>query len=1090
MPYLSAKSQIAFLAIAYSGLGALGLMLAIPPGYASPVFPAAGLALAASLWLGPRALAGIWLGSALLNVGQTWLHGTLTPATLSMVAVIATGATAQAWAGRWLVQRWQGATWLALEREQDALFFLLLGGVLACLVSASMGVSGLHAAGVIDRSEFFFTWWTWYVGDALGVLVFAPLTLCLLQRQDGLWRERRRLIVAPMLLTLSLAGLTFYGAARWEERTQSRQIEADGEGIAKHIRDRLIAHREILASLRNFIEVTPNFSFGQFEQFTKITLKDNPDIFALSFNDLVSNDDRPAFERAMSRLSPLGPFQITERDSQRRLVRASQRPEYVVVRYIAPLRGNEPAVGFDIHSEPKRRDAIRHAMASKTWTVTAPLQLVQERQQRPGILQLLPVEGRSTGTLREADRLVGFAVSVVKVDQMIEIATQGLVPPGLIFQLSDPLASNGQHVLYRSSSADQATSTRQAPWKTTLRLGDRVWDLSVRTTESYRRQHRPWLAWAVGVVGLVFATLLQILMLGVTGSSAMIQRKKAQLLLAEKVFDNSGEAIVVTDGSGHVLSTNPAFSRVTGYSAEEARGKNMRLMGSGRHSPVFFQEMWRRLSVATHWQGEIWNRRKNGDIYPAWMTIAVVRDADEAVTHYVGTFSDVTEHKAAQDRIEFLAYHDPLTQLPNRLLGKDHVQQAIAQGQRHGTMVAVLFMDLDNFKLINDSFGHTVGDMLLQSVAQRLTTCVRDADTVCRISGDEFLIVLSEVSDHHEITAVCDRVVRLLSEPFNSDHGSLTTSASMGVAVYPDDGADTETLLRGADTAMYEAKKGGRNTYRFFDQQMNDEVLRYVQLRDALRLALDRQEFELHYQPQICLSSGEVVGVEALIRWRHPELGLQSPGYFIPTAEDSGLIVPIGEWVLREACRQAAQWREAGLDFGVVGVNLSAAQFQRGHIEQVVVDALRDAGLEPTRLELELTESILIQDEEGVFSTVSRLKALGVKMAIDDFGTGYSSFAYLKRFTVDRLKIDQSFVRGMVDDAGDRAIVRAVIQMAKSLNVRSLAEGVEHEDVQNLLRELGCDEVQGYLYARPMPAAELSAYLRVRAQGAATKPRP
>ncbi|MFH1028061.1 MAG: CHASE domain-containing protein, partial [Pseudomonadota bacterium] len=528
-------------------LGAAGLTLAISSGYASPVFPAAGLALACVLWFDRRVLFGIWLGSALLNLSYAWLGGTLNPATAAVAAAIATGATVQAWAGGWLVNRWLGPAWRDLERGKDVFSFLLFGGVLACVLSASIGVTGLFAAGVIGRAELLFTWWNWYVGDVLGVLVFAPLTLCLLNGPGGMWGERRKRIVAPMLLTLGLVCLSFYGAAHWERQTLDNHIQAEGETVARRIADRLVAHRELLSSLRNFIEVTPDFSFSQFEQFTGITLQDNPDIFAMSFNDLITDDQRLAFERAMSGLSPLGPFQITERDSQQRLVRAATRPEYVVVRYIVPLAKNQQAVGYDIHSEPIRRDAIQRAIAAKSMAVTMPIQLVQEQKKRVGVLELLPVKSTPrAGAKDQTARLLGFAVAVVKVDEMIEIASRGHIPAGLVFQLTDPLAPDGQGRLYRSDAQDVGNDplVRAANWKTALRMGDRDWVLSVYITESYRQQHRPWIAWVVGGAGLMFATLLQILMLGTTGHTAMIMRKNEVIqgmaaTLEEKVTERT-----------------------------------------------------------------------------------------------------------------------------------------------------------------------------------------------------------------------------------------------------------------------------------------------------------------------------------------------------------------------------------------------------------------------------------------------------------------------------------------------------------------------------------------------------------------------
>ncbi len=455
----------------------------------------------------------------------------------------------------------------------------------------------------------------------------------------------------------------------------------------------------------------------------------------------------------------------------------------------------------------------------------------------------------------------------------------------------------------------------------------------------------------------------------------------------------------------------------------------------------------------------------------------VVLDSEGKELALIGTVQDITEHKEKEAQIEFLAFHDPLTRLPNRLLAKDHLEMAVAYASRTHTRVALLFLDLDNFKTINDSLGHATGDALLKAVATRLRDSVRNTDTISRQGGDEFLLLLPDTSDAEAVTDIAEKVLRKLNAPFEVEGYQLSTSASIGIAVYPDDGSDFDTLLKKADTAMYQAKKAGRSTYRFYTEQMNVDAVEHHHMLTGLARALERNEFVLYYQPQIDIASGAVIGAEALIRWRHPERGLVAPGLFIPLAEDSGHIVPIGEWVLREACRQAAAWQQAGLPELLMAVNLSAVQFKRSNLERSITRALADSGLRPELLELELTESILIQDTENMLGTVHRIKALGVKLSIDDFGTGYSSLSYLSRFAVDKLKIDQSFVRDMVDNPGNAAIVRAIIQMAKSLNLKTIAEGVEDESLLAPLRLHRCDEAQGYHFARPMPADEFARYL-------------
>lgn len=550
-----------------------------------------------------------------------------------------------------------------------------------------------------------------------------------------------------------------------------------------------------------------------------------------------------------------------------------------------------------------------------------------------------------------------------------------------------------------------------------------------------------------------------------------------QLKLAAKVFESSGECIVITDADEHILTVNKAFSTITGYSPEEVIGQTPRLMSSGQHDADFYRKMWQSLQSRGYWQGEIWDQRKNGDLYPKWVSISVVKDSSGQPSNYIGVFSDITESKAAEAQIEFLAYHDALTELPNRRLAVDHLELALAYADRSETKAAVLFLDLDNFKTINDSFGHATGDALLKAVAKRLRECTRETDTISRQGGDEFLVVLANVSDADAITGVAEKILEKIEQSFHIEGNELSTSLSIGIAVYPDDSKDIDTLLNLADTAMYHAKEAGRNAYRFYTEQMNEDAHEHQRIRVGLRRALERDEFVLYYQPQIDLASGAVIGAEALIRWNHPEQGFLPPGRFIPIAEESGLIVPMGDWVLREACRQAAAWQKAGLPELVVAVNISAMQFKRGDLEQSVLQALSEAGLAPKFLELELTESILIHDTENVLEAVQRLKSHGILLSIDDFGTGYSSLSYLKRFDVDKLKIDRSFVCDMVDNPNDAVIVRAIIQMARSLNLKTIAEGVEDEHLLAFLRLQYCDEAQGYYFARPMPADEFARYL-------------
>jgi diguanylate cyclase (GGDEF)-like protein/PAS domain S-box-containing protein len=555
--------------------------------------------------------------------------------------------------------------------------------------------------------------------------------------------------------------------------------------------------------------------------------------------------------------------------------------------------------------------------------------------------------------------------------------------------------------------------------------------------------------------------------------------------LASKVIENSNQAVLITDADNKIISVNPAFEKITGYSSADALGQDPKLLASGRHLKDFYQTMWHDLQAFDHWEGELWDRRKNGEIYPKWARMGTLRDPDsKRITNYVAIFSDITERKASEEKIHHLAHHDPLTHLPNRFAFSVHLKRALALARRENYRVGMIFIDLDHFKTINDSLGHHTGDLLLIEVGQRIRNAIRESDLVARLGGDEFVVVIEGVLRSEDISPITQKILDALAQPYAIESYQLTATPSIGVSIFPDDGDDADSLMKNADTAMYHAKNAGRNNVQFFAQHMNESAQARLLLENDLRTAIREQQFELYYQPQFDAAGKRLLGLEALIRWRHPQRGLVSPAEFIPVAEDTGLIVAIGEWVLGQACRQAKAWQQAGLEFGNVAVNISAQQLQRAGLVAAVEQALRDSDLAAAKLELEITETGVMTAAADAVLILETLKQLGVALAIDDFGTGYSSLAYLKRFPVDRLKIDRSFVMDIEKDASDAAIARSVIALAHALGLEVVAEGVESEGQAAFLRAHQCDRLQGYLYARPMPAEEV-VKLMVRVDGAA-----
>lgn len=543
-----------------------------------------------------------------------------------------------------------------------------------------------------------------------------------------------------------------------------------------------------------------------------------------------------------------------------------------------------------------------------------------------------------------------------------------------------------------------------------------------------------------------------------------------QLRQAAAVFESTAEGVMIIGVDGRISDVNNAFVAITGYTREDTRGKTMALLHADAEDETLFKSVWPQVHQAGQWQGEARARRKNGEAFPQWVTVSAVRDERGAVTHYVLVFTDITVLKRSQQQLDHLAHHDPLTDLPNRVLFNMRLTHALSHARRNGHRVGVLFLDLDRFKDVNDTLGHPVGDALLQQVSHRFQQRVRETDTIARTGGDEFIVIAEEVASSADLAQVAQKLLDVFQETFFIGGADIHLGASIGISLFPDDGDDVETLVKNADIAMYRAKERGRNNYQFYTAALTANAMERFQMEVALRQALERDELVLYFQPKVGLADGKPYATEALLRWRHPELGLVAPDRFITLAEETGLIQPIGVWVLRTACRQMKQWLDLGLALEHVAVNLSGVQILRGGIVGTVQQVLQETGLEPQYLELEITESVIMGHAEETIRVLDELRALGVTLAIDDFGTGYSSLSYLKRFPIDTLKVDRSFVRDIPDDVNDAAIIRAVIALGRSLKMEIVAEGVETAEQQAFLLQEGCTTAQGYLFSKPVPA--------------------
>lgn len=566
-------------------------------------------------------------------------------------------------------------------------------------------------------------------------------------------------------------------------------------------------------------------------------------------------------------------------------------------------------------------------------------------------------------------------------------------------------------------------------------------------------------------------------MFGTVQDVTLLKHSEQQLDLASRVFDNSIEGITITDANGVIQSVNRAFTHITGYSSEEAVGKKPSILKSDRHDDTFYQAMWQTLLSTGRWEGEIWNRKKNGEVYPEWLTITGITDDFGNISHHVAVFHDISEMRGFEEQLHYQAHHDALTGLPNRTLLLDRLSVAISHALRNLKQVAVLTIDLDNFKHVNDSLGHTVGDLLLQQVAERLSASLPQDTTIARLGGDDFAVLLEQISNTQEAIPLAETVIAAFAHPFNLSIYETVITVSIGITFYPGDGNDAGILLKNAELAMYRAKEEGKNKYQLFTKTMNAQVMHRLSLENNLRKALDKNLFQVYYQPKVSLATGRIVGMEALARWRTSDGRLISPLDFIPLAEETGLIVSIGEQVLRQACLAARGWLRDHNDLLILSVNLSPKQFIQKDLLSSVMTILRETDFPPDRLELEITESAVMVNEQAAIALLLEFKALGVRLALDDFGTGYSSLHYLRKLPFDTIKMDRSFVKDLPDEPSSVAIAMTILTLANNLGMEMVAEGVETIEQLKFLQRRNCTEIQGYLFSPPVPESEFTAML-------------
>ncbi|NTV09593.1 MAG: EAL domain-containing protein [Zoogloea sp.] len=970
--------KIVVLAIAYALTGWAALQLAVPPGYTAPIFPPAGIALAALLIFGRRLWPGVLLGAALVEFAAGYQSGISGLAWLGALSATL-GATLQAVVGVWLARRLVGLP-NPLDTPKSVLRLCGFVAPLSCLISASLNVPELTWVGAFSREDAFFNWWCWWIGDTLGVLIMLPLMFVFFGEPVEAWRRRRLAIALPLLLALGLLAFTFVQVKNWEAQRVQSQFARDAGHIEHLVRKRLEAQLDMMLAMERLMAVSGRVSREDWHDFVTPFFARYPGAQNFGWSPLVRQQDRSRFE-ALNQRQGRPDFRILARTDSGRTFPAELAPEYLPITYVEPRSTNLQAEGLDLLSFTSLAAGVARARRDGQPAATEAIRLVQEQGSERGVVVYQAVfDERHAGGIAPG-MLRGVISGALRMESALHATLEGLSNPNIEVCLADLDGRPGNRRLAGAEECDrpgwlEGRLNSVSP----LAFAGRHWQIRLRASTAYIAGLRSWAPWFTLAGGLGVIGLLGSFLLIITGHTRRVE-EQVRLRTAEL-----GDA----------------------------------------------------------------NARLNEQL-------SAVREAEA--------------------QVKYLAQYDSLTKLPNRALWLERVRTALNSARRHGDILAVLFLDLDHFKTVNDSLGHPVGDRLLMSVARRLKECLREEDLLARLGGDEFVILLPRLTQAEDSATVAAKILNALSRPFLFSGHELRISVSIGIALFPGDGDDVDALLKHADLAMYGAKESGRNNYQFFVQDMNDRVIERLTLEGDLKRALEQGQFHLYYQPQIDAVSGRCIGCEALVRWRHPERGAVMPDQFIPIAEQTGLIVPLGEWVLAEACRQRSAWGRQGLDF-MVSVNLSAIQFNRSDLLERVAAILGEVGCDPRGIELEITESALMQDTRETIERLEQLCALGLRLALDDFGTGYSSLALLKRFPIRRLKLDRSFVMDLPGDLEDAAVTSATLTMARDLGLEVVAEGVETHAQREYLLTRGCNLMQGYLYSRPIPPEAVPAFVR------------
>jgi diguanylate cyclase (GGDEF)-like protein/PAS domain S-box-containing protein len=1066
--------------------------LTTPPTNASPVWPAAGIALAVTIQFGPRILFGIFLGSALSAFqifGET--NQTLNFYSQSLLAIgLGIGAGLQAWVGAQLVQRILGPL-PVLIRDQEILHFQLLAGPIACLVAPSISLAVLWSLGIVGNNELPMGWLTWWVGDTIGVMLFAPLVLIYLNQHDPVWRGRKFAVAFPMLL-LFFSVIAFYSYSDFKE-SEEKQLKFLKQTRAYHHTLMRAFHKniEILESLKSYFNASEAVYRNEFKIVTQTAIDKHMDIQALEWIPKIDHRQRNAFEGTLP-----GSGTIRRLDRHGVLQPAAARKEYYAIQYIEPPETNSPAFGFDITSNPVAGEALFRARDSGQIAATGPLRLVQETEDKVGIALYNPVyRGASMPTDIEQRRaaIIGVVAVIFRIQNLIESELSAIKRQLIAVRLSDVTEGNEPQLLFTNYSHELRNLQHNLNESHIIDIGGRKWRIEYAATPGFLAENIAWGVWVVLTSGLMVTALFGTVLLMLTGRTQgmeeevfkrtaelrneVTQRRDAEIQLRQ-VLDGAELGFWDWNYQTGKQWVNDRWMEIQGIEQSEIKSEVSefieRIHPNDREKTVAI--------INQHIQNDtayvVEFRMRHQDGHWLWIQAAGAVVSHDPVTQkplrLCGTLQDITERKEQEERILHQAHFDLLTGLPNRFLALDRLSQLINEARRTKKRVAVLFLDLDDFKKINDTLGHETGDKLLGEAASRLQSVVRDTDTVGRLGGDEFIVLIGGLSEPSLVQHVADALCNKFTEAFAIDNRELVLTASIGISVYPDDGENLSELLRNADTAMYHSKALGRNTYSYFTDEMNQDVSRRLLLEEQMHGALSRGEFRLCYQTKVEISSGRVTGTEALLRWRNPALGDVSPMEFIPIAEQTGLIVNIGKLVVTEALKMLAEWQNMLNHSFSMAVNLSPRQFRDPNLVSFIENTLHQFDIPAKSLELEITEGVLMSGHTYIDDALKALSGLGVRLTMDDFGTGYSSLSYLRSYPFDVIKIDRVFINDLTRNLRDQELVSATIAMAQGLGLEVVAEGVETEAQLAYLSARGCDYGQGYLFSKPVSPEEVT----------------